>query len=60
MSGPRAIPPSGAFKTVVALQAQTDLRIPRRRKGGAATAAVLVALGVAAWALYGIVAMQGC
>jgi eukaryotic-like serine/threonine-protein kinase len=57
MSGPRSVPPSGAFKTVVALQAQTDLRIPRRRTGGAALAAVLVAVGVAALVLYGILAM---
>jgi eukaryotic-like serine/threonine-protein kinase len=57
MSAPMALPPSGTFKTVLALEAQSDLRLPRRRTGGLAITIMLVAAGLGAWAFY---AMSDC
>ena len=54
------MPPSGTFQTVVALHAQTDLQIPRRRRRtSSAIVIALVLVGVGAWIVYGVFFMRG-
>jgi serine/threonine protein kinase len=50
----QAMPQSGTFKTVVALPAQSDLRIPTRRKGSMGLVIALVAAGLGASVLYAL------